>query len=196
MSNFIFAITGASGAVYGLQALKILLTETDAMIHLIVSPWAKTVIQEETGRSINNHLTEFLSVASFEESKRLIMYEHTDMTAPIASGSFSTTGMLIAPCSMGTLCSIGSGLSQNLIERSAAVSLKERRPLVLLAREAPLTSIHLEQMLKISQAGGIIYPPVPAFYIKPQNIEEIIDNTIRKVLSLFPLDIVQKKIWK
>ncbi len=182
MNSIILGITGASGASFGLSALKILTESESYTVHMIVSPWAHKVILEETGSSLESHLKFFSELSDIRD--KVIIHQHDDLSASVSSGSFPTLGMLIAPCSMSTLCGIAAGLSGNLIERTAAVTLKERRPLVLLARETPLSTIHLEQMHKLSLAGGIIMPPVPAFYNKPKTIEDIVNDTTSRALRL------------
>jgi polyprenyl P-hydroxybenzoate/phenylacrylic acid decarboxylase-like protein len=128
-------------------------------------------------------LDDLLTQFSPDVRERITIHGHKDMRATIASGSNPTGGMIITPCSMGTLCSIASGLSGNLIERAAAVCLKERRPLVLMARESPLSTIHLEQMAAVSRAGAVLFPPMPALYLKPQSIEQMVTQIIARALT-------------
>lgn len=168
----VVALTGASGAIYGLallEQLKFLGIET----HLILSPWAARTVALETSLTVQ----EVMKMASYA-------YEAGDLAAPVASGSFPHQGMVIAPCSMKTLASIACGISDNLITRAADVTIKERRPLVLLVRESPLSAIHLENMLKLARLGVTIMPPVPAFYYHPRTIEDLVQQTIARVLDL------------
>ncbi|MFA6301610.1 MAG: UbiX family flavin prenyltransferase [Legionella sp.] len=182
--RLIIGISGSSGIVYGirlLEELKKLAIET----HLVVSKAGQLTRAYETD----------LSVA---ELKALADVYHpcADITASIASGSFKTMGMIIAPCSMKTLGEIASGVCSSLLTRAADVVLKERRKLVLLPRETPLHLGHLNNMVAITQMGGIIFPPVPAFYTKPQTIADLVDDTVGRVLDLFDLDSGLVKRWE
>lgn len=188
MKHVVLSITGASGALYGLTALDQLLRQEEVTVHLIVSRWARKVILSETSCPLEEHLRDL--------EGNLILCDHENMADRISSGSFQTAGMLIAPCSSGTLCSIASGLSTNLSERAAAVTLKERRPLVLMVRESPLSPIMLQQMLSLSQAGAVIMPPVPAFYTKPERIEDIVTQSVLRALSLLDIHIPEMKGWE
>lgn len=192
MRSYILAITGASGSLYGLEAIKQMLVHKDIRIHLIVSLWGEEVINQETGKTLEEHM-ETLTVT---QKERIKVHEHGDMLASISSGSFPVEGMMIAPCSMGTLCSIASGLSGNLIERAASVALKERRPLVLLARETPLSTIQLEQMATVSRSGAIIMPPMPAFYLKPASLEEMVEISIERSLHQMGIKKDHIRGWK
>ncbi|MBN8828715.1 MAG: UbiX family flavin prenyltransferase [Sphingobacteriia bacterium] len=182
--KLIVAITGASGAIYGIRILEIL-KDLNIETHLIISKSALITISSELKKSVN----EIKELAS-------ITYQPSDIAAPIASGSFRTDGMIIAPCSIKTLAGIASCFSDSLITRAADVILKERRKLVLLLRETPLHVGHIEQMLKVSQMGGIIAPPVPAFYTNPNSIEEIVNHTVIRSLDLFDLNIEYNNRWK
>lgn len=173
--RIVVAITGASGAIYGvklLEALKCCPVET----HVVVSSWGMKTIEFETGYTL-------------EQIKKLshCFYEYKDLGAAIASGSFKTQGMIIIPCTMRTLSAITHGLADNLITRSADVALKERRKLVLVPRETPLNPIHLDNMLKASYAGAYIVPPMPAFYLKPESINDIVNHFVGRILDLFDL---------
>ena len=176
----VLAITGASGAIYGLRLAGMLL-QGEVPLHLLISGPARTVIRQETGREADQWLSEL------ERLGRIDLHPVDDFTSPVASGSVNTRGMVIAPCSMGTLGRIAAGTSDTLIERVADVCLKERRRLLLLTRETPLSSIHLENMLTVSRAGGIVMPPVPAFYTHPQSIAELVDHTLYRVLDLLDI---------
>lgn len=181
--RLIVGISGATGICYGirlLEALKPLPIET----HLVVSKAGHLTRAYETD----------LSAA---ELKALADVYHPcgDISASIASGSFNTMGMIIIPCSMKTLAEIAHGLGQNLLARAADVVLKERRRLVVVPREAPLNQAHLQNMLSITQMGGIVFPPVPAFYQKPKTLEDIIDETVGRVLSFFDIDSGLIKPW-
>ncbi|MEL7565654.1 MAG: UbiX family flavin prenyltransferase [Dehalobacterium sp.] len=175
--KIIVAITGASGAIYGVKLLENL---RDALVetHLIISKWGRYTIQNETKYSV-------------EEVKELatVCYDEEDMAAAISSGSYKNDGMIVAPCSMKTLAGITTGFDHDLIIRAANVAIKERRRLVLLTRESPLSTVHLENMLKASRLGVVIMPPVPAFYCKPQSLDDIVSNTIARVLDQFGLEL-------
>ncbi len=181
--RLIIGITGASGIIYGIRLLEVL-QSMPVETHLVISKAGQLTRAYETS----------LSAA---ELKALADVYHpcTDITASIASGSFKTLGMIIAPCSMNTLGEIAHGLSGNLLSRAADVVLKERRRLVLLPRETPLNLGHLNNMVHITQMGGIICPPVPAFYHKPQTINDLVDDTVARVLDLFDLDCGLVKRW-
>jgi 4-hydroxy-3-polyprenylbenzoate decarboxylase len=174
--RLIVAITGASGVAFGVRLLEHLKSATGVETHLMVSPSGWLTIDAEL--DLDRRAVEGL--ASQVHSVR-------DVGACIASGSFATDGMVIAPCSMRTLAAVAHGLSDNLITRAADVILKERRRLVLLTRETPLNLAHLRNMTAVTEMGGIIFPPVPAFYQRPQSIAEMIDQTVGRVLDLFDI---------
>lgn len=176
MKSIIVGISGASGVIYGVRALKAL-AELEVETHLIMTQAGMKNLMMETKYSIR----ELELMASH-------VYDVEDMGAPIASGSFMVDGMVIAPCSMKTLSAVANSYSHNLLVRAADVMLKERRRLVLLVRETPLHEGHLELMVKVTKMGGIIMPPVPAFYHLPKTIEDLIDQTIGKVLDLFQIN--------
>jgi 4-hydroxy-3-polyprenylbenzoate decarboxylase len=181
--RLIIGISGSSGIIYGIKLLQVLQT-LNIETHLVVS---------KAGQLTRAYETNF----SAAELKALANVYHpcTDITASIASGSFKTMGMIIAPCSMKTLGEIAHGISSTLLTRAADVVLKERRKLVLLPRETPLHLTHLNNMVTITQMGGIICPPVPAFYNKPQSIDDLIDDTVGRVLDLFDLESGLVKRW-
>lgn len=181
--NIIVAITGASGAIYGKRALEIL-KEEQVETSLIISKSAVITINKEIGVE-----------SSQIESLASKVYKVQNIGADIASGSFRTEGMLIAPCSIKTMSEIANGISSNLISRSADVCLKEQRKLVLMLRETPLNYIHLTNMQKLSQAGAIIAPPVPAFYNRPQTIDDLVDHSVCRVLDLFGVHSKRLKRW-
>ncbi len=172
--RLIVGMTGASGAIYGVRLLRMLQGMAHVETHLVVSDAAALTLRHETG----------LSVADAEALADHV-YDVRDMAAALASGSFRNDGMVIAPCSMKTLSAIAHGYGDNLMTRAADVVLKERRRLVLAVRETPLHLVHLRNMQSVTEMGGIIYPPVPAFYCRPQSIEEMVDQTLRRVLDLF-----------
>lgn len=173
--RLIVAITGATGAIYGVRALE-RLRELEVETHLVVSRWAERTIEHETGLSVAQVRTLADHVHPF-----------ANQAAPISSGSFLTDGMLVAPCSMRTLAAAAHGLSDTLIARAIDVVLKERRRLVLLIRESPLNDVHLQNMLTLSRMGATILPPVPAFYNHPETVEDIVDHTVARALDQFDL---------
>jgi len=183
MNSMVVGITGASGVVYGVKLLEVLST-LGIETHLIVTQAGLKNLEFET----NDHIDRLKSMASR-------VYDEEDLSAPLASGSFKVDGMVVAPCSIKTLSAIANSYSHNLLVRAADVMLKERRRLVLLVRETPLHEGHLELMLKVTRMGGIIMPPIPAFYHQPKTVEDLINQTIGKVLDLFSIDARLFKRW-
>jgi 4-hydroxy-3-polyprenylbenzoate decarboxylase len=174
--RIVVGITGASGAVFGIRALQVLRT-LDVETHLILSKWARSTVAHETSMPLEDL-----------EKLASVVHHPDNQAAPISSGSFKTDGMIIAPCSMKTLAAIRTGFGDSLICRAADVHLKERRKLVLLPRESPFSEIHLENMLALSRMGAVIFPPIPAFYSHPQNVDELIHHIVGRVLDQFGLD--------
>lgn len=173
----IVGITGASGVIYGIRLLEVLSTNKEVETHLIISEAAEGIVKHET----DWELEQVRGLAD-------ICYDIDDIGARLSSGSFKRDGMVIAPCSMKTLSALANSYSDNLITRSADATMKERKRLVLLARETPLHLGHLRNMEKLTEMGAVISPPVPAFYHKPQTIQDLIDHTIGKVLDLFDVE--------
>ena len=184
MARLIVGITGASGAVFGVRLLEAL-KEMDVESHLVISKWGRQTIEHETERSYDEVCA--LATAHYPEG---------DMGAAVSSGSFLTEGMVVAPCSMRSLAAIAYGSADTLIHRTADVVLKERRRLVLVVRETPLNDIHLENMLKLSRMGATILPPVPAFYNRPQTIDEIVDHLVARILDQFSLSAGFARRWE
>lgn len=192
---FVLAITGASGAIYGLRLLQYLL-EQDQPIELVVSHAALRVMQEENGLNFGNALkVEILEHLNLSASAPLTVHSLTNYGASIASGSYKTMGMAVVPCSVGTLGAIANGLTENLIHRAAAVCLKERRKLMIVLREMPFGHIQLKNMLAISEAGGIVSCASPGFYHKPKTIADQIDFVVGRVLDQFDFDHGLFKRW-
>jgi len=172
--RLVIGITGATGAAYAVRLLKEIQARPDWESHLVVS---------EAGLL---NLTQELGLGRKEiEAMADVVYSPKNIGATIASGSFLTAGMVIAPCSMKTLSAIATGYADNLISRAADVTLKERRRLVLLARETPLNLVHLRNMVSVTEMGGVIFPPVPAFYAGLQSIDEMIEHSVLRILDLF-----------
>jgi flavin prenyltransferase len=167
----VVAITGASGSILGVRMLE-RLREFDVETHLVISAWGARTLEHETGWTV-------------PEVRRLadVVHKPGDLGASISSGSFRTEGMLIAPCSVKTLAAIANGYAEDLIARAADVVLKERRRLVLMVREAPLSEIHLENMLKLARMGASIVPPVPGFYNRPKTLDEAVDHIVTRALD-------------
>jgi 4-hydroxy-3-polyprenylbenzoate decarboxylase len=182
-SPLLVGITGASGSIYGVRLLE-LLSACNVEAHLIVSRAAQMTLAYETS----------LKLADVERLATVV-YSNSDVGAACSSGSFPTRGMVIAPCSIKTMSEIATGNTANLISRAADVVLKERRRLVLMLREAPLHIGHIRNMATVTEAGGIIYPPVPAFYALPKSIEEMVDHTLARVLDLFDIDTGKIRRW-
>jgi polyprenyl P-hydroxybenzoate/phenylacrylic acid decarboxylase-like protein len=174
--RLIVAITGASGAVYGVRLLQALRQSGAAETHLVISASGVMTAQQE----LDMRRAEIERLAD-------VVHNVKDIGATIASGSFKSSGMVIAPCSMKTLASIAHGLADNLVARAADVILKERRRLVLVARETPLNLAHLKNMTAVTEMGGIVFPPVPAFYSRPASLDEMVDHTVGRLLDLFDL---------
>jgi 4-hydroxy-3-polyprenylbenzoate decarboxylase len=170
--KILLAMTGATGAIYGIRLLEIM-KEQGHHVALIVSRWAEKTIALETAYTVDQ-------VKAMADD----VYDEDDLAAAVASGSYRMDAMIIAPCTMKTLAAIANGISDNLIVRGADVALKERRPLLLMVRETPLTLIHLRNMTAVTEAGGIIVPPLPAFYHHPQTIADIVDQSVGKALDL------------
>ena len=181
--KIIIGITGASGAALGVQLLMRLKAEC-VETHLVISKWGAYTIAEETGYEPSS----VRGLASYA-------YDEHDMAAAISSGSFPIDAMAIVPCSMKTLAGIANGFSDDLIIRAADVCLKERRPLVLAVRETPLSKIHLENMLKATEAGAICMPPMPAFYLKPTSVDEIISQSVSRIMEKLGVTPGWQKRW-
>jgi len=182
--NIIIGISGASGAIYGIRLLEVLKTIQGINTHLIISKSAGLTIKSE----VNYSISDIQVLADYN-------YPIGDVGACISSGSFKTDGMIIAPCSIKTMSEIAAGTTTSLMSRAADVILKEKRKLVLMVRETPLHSGHLNNMAKLSDMGAYIYPPVPAFYSKPQTIDDMVNHTIGRVLDIFDIEASLVKRW-
>jgi 4-hydroxy-3-polyprenylbenzoate decarboxylase len=185
--RLIVGISGASGVIYGvrlLQALKELPAELSVETHLVMTRTAEVALAHETDFKV-------------EDVRRLadVAFRIDDLAAAISSGSYRTIGMIVAPCSMRSLGEIANGITSNLLTRAADVVLKERRRLVLVARETPLHAIHLRNMTTLAEMGAIIAPPVPAFYNRPKTLDDVVDHTVGRLLDLFDLDTGKVRRW-
>jgi len=196
MKRYVFAISGASGSVIGLRVLRELVTVSE--VYLIISSQSFSIIKEETGidwmagsdSAIQKKIRGSLG------SKRIHYCNEHNMAAPVSSGSFKTDGMFIVPCSMKTLAGVAAGYTENLIQRSADVTLKEGRLLLLSPREMPFSAIHLENMLKLARLGVKIVPPVPGFYHGPRSIDDLVDFMAGKILDSMGIEHNIFKRWK
>ncbi len=182
--RIVLGISGASGFQYGYKALQLLQDIENVETHLVVSKGA------EMARALETPYTK-------EEVCKMadIVHPIGNLAASISSGSFKTVGMLVAPCSMRTLAAVAHGYSDNLLTRAADVVLKERRSLVLMVRETPLNLAHLDNMRRVTEMGGIIFPPVPALYLQPQSVNDILTHSVSRALDLFGIDIPHQPRW-
>jgi 4-hydroxy-3-polyprenylbenzoate decarboxylase len=182
--RLIIGISGASGIAYGVRLLSVL-RQAPVETHLVISRAAEITIAHETAMKV----AEVRALAD-------VWYQAQDIGAAIASGSFRTLGMIVAPCSIRSMSEIATGVTSTLLTRAADVTLKERRRLLLMVREAPLHTGHLRTMTTLSEFGAIIYPPVPAFYPKPATIDELVDQTVGRALDQFDIDVGIVRRWR
>jgi 4-hydroxy-3-polyprenylbenzoate decarboxylase len=182
--RLIVGISGATGAIYGVRLLQ-MLQKSEVETHLIVSRWGARTLAHETPYK----LEQVQAMAS-------TFYSPEDQGAAVSSGSFLTDGMVLCPCSVRSVAAIAHGHGDNLLHRAADVVLKEHRKLVLAVRETPLSEIHLENMLKLSRMGVVIFPPVPAFYTQPQSIDDLVEQTVTRILDQFGIHLASEKRWQ
>jgi 4-hydroxy-3-polyprenylbenzoate decarboxylase len=182
--RIVVGITGASGSIYGVRLLERLRQYPAVEVHLVVSRVGQQVLERETGKPLEdlNELADY-------------RYDVENLEAPLASGSFLTHGMVVAPCSVRTMSAIASGVVSNLLLRAADVTLKERRRLILMVRETPLHLGHLRTMAALTEMGAIIAPPAPAFYLRPNSIAELVDHTLDRILDLMGLPPAEARRW-
>ncbi|WP_405970588.1 UbiX family flavin prenyltransferase [Streptomyces sp. NBC_00988] len=183
--RLIVGMTGATGALLTVRLLEELRRHPDVETHLVISRWGRSTVKLETGLSARE-------LAAYAD----VCYSPGDQGAAISSGSFKADGMVIVPCSMKTLAGIRSGYSEGLIARAADVTLKERRKLVLVPRETPLSEIHLENMLALVRMGASMVPPMPAFYNAPRTIDDLVDHLVARVLDQFDIESVRVRRWE
>ena len=195
MKRLIVGITGASAGVYGVRLLQVLTKQADIEIHLTISSSGARALSEELQLEIDLDNFELESLIGVS-SPRVIYHHESDIAAPIASGSFRTEGMVVVPCSMGSLASIAGGMSRNLIQRAADVCIKENRKLVVVPRETPLSPIHLENMLKLSRLGVCVLPAMPGFYHYPKDVDDLLNFVVTKILDQFGIDTGLIRRWK
>ena len=182
--RIVVAITGATGAIYGVQLLRRLGAVPGVETHLVLSDAASLTLHQEVGMQRRD-----------VEALAHVVHKNREIGASIASGSFQTDGMVIAPCSMKTLAAVAHGLSDNLVARAADVILKERRRLLLMVRETPFNLAHLRNMTAVTEMGGIVFPPLPSFYHRPATIEEMVEHTVDRAVDLLGLDNAQAPRW-
>jgi len=182
LGRYIIGITGASGSIYGVRLVEELIKK-DNEVYLIVTNNGKKVLEYE----LEIDFEEWIKCIN-QDRERLILCDIENMFSSVASGSFKTDAMIIVPCSMGTLSKISSGIADNLLTRAADVMIKEKRRLILVPRETPLSSIHLKNMLVLSDLNVMILPPMPAFYQKPKTIDEIVNSTVGRILASLNID--------
>ena len=196
-NDLVLAITGASGSPYAVRLLQQML-DAQRTVHLTISPAAGEVFRVEMGHQLNLdtfHLHQLLPNATKEQLSNLRYYHHRDFRAGIASGSFLTGGMVVCPCSMGTIAAIAHGISENLIHRAADVHLKERRKLVLVPRETPLGLIALRNLATVAEAGAVVLPAMPGFYTKPQTVQDMIDFIVGRICDQLDVPHQLLKRW-
>ncbi|MEM5453899.1 MULTISPECIES: UbiX family flavin prenyltransferase [Paraburkholderia] len=181
--RLVVGISGASGAIYGVRLLR-LLRELEVESHLVVSRSAQVTLAQET----QMRLADLQALAD-------VNYPNTDIGAAISSGSFRVDGMIVAPCSIKTLSEVATGCTSSLLSRAADVMLKERRRLVLMVRETPLHAGHIRSLAAVTDAGAIVYPPVPAFYALPETLDQMVDHTLGRVLDLFDIESRTVRRW-
>ncbi len=192
MKRYILAITGASGGILGIRLLEELV-KAKAVVYTIITKQSFSIIRDEVGLDWTNDTEK--KIRQYLKTRDVSYLDEYNLAAPISSGSFKTDAMIVCPCSMKTLSGIASGYANNLVERAADVMLKEGRPLILVPRETPFNSIHLENMLRLSRLGVRIIPPIPGFYHKPRKIEDIIDFIVGKVLDSLSVEHSLFKRW-
>ncbi len=196
--KIVVGITGASGAIYALHTIRALL-QNGVEVHLVISDYGAYVIENETDFGLKGGQLLDVFKLKFKDtplSGNIIRYSNKDLAASISSGSFTTDGMIVVPCSMKTLAGIAHGITGSLIERAADVTLKEGRTLVLVPRETPLNKIHIKNMLDAADAGANIVPAMPAFYQKPQTITELADFLAARILAFFGIDAKLFEPWQ
>lgn len=177
MRRFVVGISGSTGSIYGIRLLQVLRETADVEVHLVISAPGKKTLVAETDFTVKD-----------VEALAHVVHDNRDIGSSLASGSFRTAGMAIAPCSIKTLSALANSYADTLIARAGDVALKEKRPLVVVARETPLHAGHLRQMATLAELGAVILPPMPAFYLRPRTIEEIVDHTVARVLDHLGLE--------
>ncbi len=204
-NRWIIAITGASGTIYARRLLRVLVERVDDIhLEVIVSPAGLRVLRDEEGLAVSPSRLTVESLAGiatdavtvyYDEPRRVTMHDYRDIGAGVASGSHPTRGMVIVPCSMKTLAAVAHGYAENLIARAADVVLKERRRLILVPRETPLSAIHLQNMLRLARLGVAIVPAMPAFYHRPESIDDLVEMMVMRILDQMGFELDLAKRW-
>ena len=196
MRRFVVGVTGASGSLCARSVLRNLSRHPDVeRVHVVLSSFSLQTLSAELGRTAKDESDGLRLLLDGETSDRIVLHRPGDMAASISSGSYPVDGMVVVPCSGGTLAAIANGTSANLIHRAAEVTLKERRPLVLAFRETPLSLVHIENMRKAALAGAAIYPLTPAFYNRPQRLDEVVEQFTARIFDLLHLPHTLGKRW-
>ncbi|MBM4054623.1 MAG: UbiX family flavin prenyltransferase [Planctomycetes bacterium] len=195
MENIAVGITGASGVVYAQRLLQVLLTKKDIFAHVSISEAALRVIHHELGIDLDYEKPNFEKLLG-SPANNIAYYNNSNISTTIASSQYPVKAMVIVPCSMNTLCSVANGIASNLIQRVASVTIKERRTLILVPRETPLSSIHLEAMLKLSSVGTCILPAMPGFYHNPKTLNDQVDFVVAKILDMLGIKHLLIPVWK
>lgn len=195
MKRLIVGITGASAGIYAVRLLQVLTKHEDIEVHLTISSSGARALWEELQITVDLDNFEVESLIGVS-SPRVVYHHESDIAAAIASGSFRTQGMIVVPCSMGSIAAIACGISRNLIQRAADVCIKENRKLVVVPRETPLSPIHLENMLTLARMGVCVLPAMPGFYHAPKSVDDLLDFVITKILDQFDIDAALIQRWK
>jgi 4-hydroxy-3-polyprenylbenzoate decarboxylase len=196
MKRLVVGVTGASGSVCARATLRALIAHPEVeRIHVVLSAVAPQTISVELGQPAKDEREGLRALIGGGRDAKVVLHRPGDMAAPISSGTYPVDGMVVVPCSGGTLASIAHGVSANLIHRAAEVTLKERRPLVLAFRETPVSLVHLENMAAATRAGAVVFPLIPSFYTRPTTIDEIVNQFTARILDLLRLDHAIGKRW-
>ncbi len=196
MRRFVVGITGASGSLCARSVVRHLSRHPEVeRVHVVLSLFSLQTMSVELGRKAQDETEGLRLLLDGETNERIVLHRSGDMAASISSGSYPTDGMVVVPCSGGTLAAIANGTSSNLLHRAAEVTLKERRPLVLAFRETPISLVHIENMRRAAQAGAVLYPLTPAFYNRPQGMEEIVEHFTARIFDLLRLPHSLGKRW-
>ena len=196
MKRYVVGITGASGSLCARSVLRHLSRHPDVeRVHAILSPYSLQTMSVELGSTIKEEAAGLRLLLGDETAERIVLHRSTDLAAAVSSGSYPADGMVVVPCSGGTLAAIANGTSSNLLHRAAEVTLKERRPLVLAFRETPLSLVHIENMARATRAGAVVFPLTPAFYNRPQGMEEIVEQLTARIFDLLRLTHTLGKRW-
>ena len=196
MKRFVVGITGASGSMCARSILHHLARHPEIeRIHAILSQYSLQTISAEMGKTVKDETEGLRLLLGGEVGERIILHRSSDMAAAVSSGSYPTDGMVVVPCSGGTLAAIANGTSSNLLHRAAEVTLKERRPLVLAFRETPISLVHIDNMARATRAGAVVFPLTPAFYYRPQGLEDIVEHFTARIFDLLHLPHSLGKRW-